>query len=395
MSMDRLIISFVLVAIVVMKSIHPTLSQGSHCSKVYFREHISNITFYRDTLDSLPETAKLSVKYNITVEQEPCCPIISFGVNPNETESQQHLIKQCFNPDISLHLLENQYFIYLIHGNPSSGCTKNGTFYNCQGMRKFDVGKKVQWYLEVGHICGVGPTQDVLIEMEFECDYHSTCEGITDLYCKNELNYNQTSFPNALGQTSQQRGSDLMEFFAVAIQEEFSCYQHSQELICYSLFPRCREKKRIIPCRQTCEDFEIACQDVLQKYKQQTYCRMFPDTLDQEVCFYQNISCPMPKHPSFGMVMNNDTNLFSESEYVCDDGYEMKGSKSRFCTYNGHWNGTEPVCVRPQKTLILIVTISLAILVVVIAIVMALCIYNRKRIGELFTNSQFRMQRFN
>ena len=31
-------------------------------------------------------------------------------------------------------------------------------------------------------------------------------------------------------------------------------------------------------------------------------------------------------------------------EYNCFPGYKMKGSKQLFCTKNGKWNGSKPIC---------------------------------------------------
>lgn len=59
----------------------------------------------------------------------------------------------------------------------------------------------------------------------------------------------------------------------------------------------------------------------------------------------QPVDCGFPTSPENGTVyMPNGTLYQSPTIYTCTDGFVLNGSETRFCSANGAWNGTIPVC---------------------------------------------------
>ena len=52
---------------------------------------------------------------------------------------------------------------------------------------------------------------------------------------------------------------------------------------------------------------------------------------------------------SGGAVCLNGTTVGSNATYVCNDGYNLMGNKSRVCQMDGNWNGRTPRCI-PEKS---------------------------------------------
>ena len=55
--------------------------------------------------------------------------------------------------------------------------------------------------------------------------------------------------------------------------------------------------------------------------------------------------CGDPGAPQNGRVDVSSTSIGSTAQYVCTEGYTLRGLKSRLCQQNGDWSGDVPECV--------------------------------------------------
>ena len=366
----------------------------SSSAQVLFRKHVQNITFYRHKLDSIPATDKLSIKYNLRLPYQPCCALVSFITKQTINDTSINYDLQCYEKSVSNTGLSTQYLIYLDHGNPFSGCTLDEDNYICKGTRLLYFGYKVDWYFDIGFECGRGHLLDVFIEMEFVSDFESKCEELTDPYCENEFNYNMTLFPNLLAQVSQVRAHRTLEDVKLIMDEALDCYQVAKEFICFSLFPPCANGERTIPCNKMCKEIKTACAHLLRTYRVVIHCGIYPSSLDPEVCYYKPILCSIPKNPEFGKVTYSERRVFNVSEYICHEGYHIKGERRRFCMYSGHWNGTEPICIPDENINIKAVITGTIFIVLVIIVLLVSCVYYRRLIHLVLMYNRLGAQRF-
>ena len=51
----------------------------------------------------------------------------------------------------------------------------------------------------------------------------------------------------------------------------------------------------------------------------------------------------MLTNPENGAVTDN-TDVGTQANYTCDDGYCLNGTRYRTCQNDGNWTGTEPTC---------------------------------------------------
>ncbi|XP_072914365.1 sushi repeat-containing protein SRPX2-like isoform X1 [Hemitrygon akajei] len=54
---------------------------------------------------------------------------------------------------------------------------------------------------------------------------------------------------------------------------------------------------------------------------------------------------PLPVFPYGSYVCSKGIRMDSQCEYNCEQGYQLEGDRTRICLQNGHWSGTEPLCV--------------------------------------------------
>lgn len=53
----------------------------------------------------------------------------------------------------------------------------------------------------------------------------------------------------------------------------------------------------------------------------------------------------LPVFPYGSYACSKGTRMDSQCEYICEQGYQLEGDRRRVCLQNGHWSGTEPICV--------------------------------------------------
>ncbi len=57
------------------------------------------------------------------------------------------------------------------------------------------------------------------------------------------------------------------------------------------------------------------------------------------------IECPSLQSPENGVVTNpEDTIVGAVASYICNEGYELSGPRTRSCEVTGEWTSTDPVC---------------------------------------------------
>ena len=126
----------------------------------------------------------------------------------------------------------------------------------------------------------------------------------------------------------------------------------------------------------------MACTDYLIKFNQPIYCGVYPDTLNQNVCFYKPIQCPKLTEPKLGRLIQRDNSVFNITEYHCQASYKLEGNAIRHCGYDGKWNGTAPTCVPHNNHGIIVGPIIGVLILCMLIVVSVLCAYHWNKIHD-------------
>ena len=340
----------------------------------------SSYWYYREYFD-LPRSNKISLTYHIRFGADKCCPIMGFDLSG--TLGKTFHSNFCYDKFFYNMVLFNHYLISM------DTCTLNDNEYVCKGTKWFVAPYPQYWLFLSGYECGKtqGLNITVNVTLEYFENFQSTCKLFSSRNCQGIIGYDQTAFPNALGEVSEREANDVLTIVTglVAHMGQKKCYQHAQLFLCRIFIPECDNGTMMYPCFQMCQEALTGCEDVLQRVDPNLFCTGAMRSLDPTKCFYKPIHCPNVASPEFGKVNMTGHDLFATVEYSCDRGYELEGGALRTCTYSGTWNGTAPVCkhVVPVNSHISVTALVLSLLVVVAII--ALCIYNRKAIRLFVT----------
>ena len=198
------------------------------------------------------------------------------------------------------------------------------------------------------------------------------------------------------------------------------CYQHSAELGCYVMVPKCDPVSRQVthPCREMCYDFVTPCAKItlphslvsalfphLSSKKTVVWdtspdydCGYLPSLNGDIPCLYKPVICKLPplvKNATLlsrKLAKNITYSAFDRIQYSCNEGFMMQGNKSVTCMYNGQWSAP-PTCVLKPITKSRFLTIGLPLLLMVLTIlfIIAVCKCRKKKLASerLIRNKQF------
>ena len=66
---------------------------------------------------------------------------------------------------------------------------------------------------------------------------------------------------------------------------------------------------------------------------------------------YSNLDCGAPGLPNDGYIVSTSGTYFhDEVVYGCNLGYQVNGSQTIFCQYNGSWSNPAPICLSKLLT---------------------------------------------
>jgi hypothetical protein len=99
------------------------------------------------------------------------------------------------------------------------------------------------------------------------------------------------------------------------------------------------------------------------------------------------VGCSVLSPPDNGMVSQTGLATDSEVNYSCRQGFTLTGNKTRLCSDQGLWAGSQPLCTEDSdddRTFLFIVIISLGVAVGLTVVIIAACIlilvFWRKRV---------------
>ena len=253
----------------------------------------------------------------------------------------------------------------------------------CEGTKRIQDYIPRHYYFSFGIDCdGYGSLQGLSYNMSIlEQSNHTECL-LMPLEPECRKYYSYTATPNLIGgdnivwATKQvETGMKYLDLIANGSGRK-PCYQHYQELFCYTVLPKCDINSTILipPCKEACLEFTMACfeeliiyLDVLSaRYTDASYwknrllkhtgnpselfgCNYLPSEDEHIPCFYKPISCDNPTNITNAVIKNqgrkgNGFNLSAEVEYSCVGNTLMKGKNKRTCLYSGEWS-EGPECV--------------------------------------------------
>ena len=78
--------------------------------------------------------------------------------------------------------------------------------------------------------------------------------------------------------------------------------------------------------------------------RQLTYCTSWFDVILLSTFFTTAKDCGAVKTPSNGSLAGNLTTYPHKLQFMCDEGFNLRGSKTRQCLSTGNWSGNESFC---------------------------------------------------
>ena len=192
--------------------------------------------------------------------------------------------------------------------------------------------------------------------------------------------YTRVGLPGTLGFNTL---GELLKYTTVlkfALQSFSACHQRSSGTICRTFLPECdsQTNRLILPCRKQCEEVLLACRDEIQKFGVHFSCKMYLNTTDEKLCFYEPVECPEPKNPQNGNVKFSSYTWNSTANYSCDSKlFLMSGPAVRKCNANGTWDNPSPTCTINYNILIAII---LPLAVIIFLIILFIYLIGKRRI---------------
>ena len=372
--------------------------QGQPSGTFYYHKriaHPSNNYFYK-TL-GIPPSSKINVKYNITFKTDRCCPILRFGIQRHSTRYFTNYYRDCATINYAYTSLYSPYYIYTKNMFPHSGCEIILDSHVCTGTRRLAYFRPIYWTFEALYECPNTIPLDVTVNFEIQhfLSPNRKCEPFHNELCNGFFNYSYTSFPNAIGQTSQKQANDLL-VFSLSVFSAANCYKNIRLLACSALFSECRNGKVIYPCSELCFEAIEACRESLLYFQHFAPCQSLPRRENGD-CIYQPVTCPQLQPPQFGKVVTKGLVATNISMYSCDYGYNLIGDDIRHCQYSGSWNGTEPACKSNSSTqmsstekrlndivLKVIVPVGISSILVLISISLGICYRDKIKLLILY-----------
>ncbi|XP_041364277.1 atrial natriuretic peptide-converting enzyme-like [Gigantopelta aegis] len=109
-----------------------------------------------------------------------------------------------------------------------------------------------------------------------------TCEPLRLLRCVNRTDYQNTAFPNALGDTSQDQA--IARYRKYDLYFELKCHGYATDFYCSAYTPECRNNRAILPCRSYCEEVKKRCKEYPKNVSFPVDCSKLPDSDDPAIC---------------------------------------------------------------------------------------------------------------
>ena len=365
------------------------MSVSSICAmrrNVYqLNKQLRNISEFHMTID-LPPTKHIQVNYTITffTNVHPWLPITGLGprYHGDVPERNAHCFKESFIKNVGTH---GNFYIVLNQVRRRRWCTNINDTYVCSRMEKYYTIIPSNWELLVAFECGEKKVMNVNLNLTFISDISFSCEELRYPHCGNEYGYNQTMLPNIVGEMQQSNVEKVRKIiFDIILLHQAKMkgilsYQHIFKVLCLAGFPKCWNGVPYPPCRKMCLEATAAYADILKEMKAPISCSLLPPTFDQDICFYEPVTCAEPESPKHGSVVCNGYHPFNTSQYSCKDGYQLQGDGIRYCSYSGKWNGSIPVCT-PYKgidksTLWAVIAVLLTVLVLSLLVTGVLCLW--------------------
>ena len=159
-----------------------------------------------------------------------------------------------------------------------------------------------------------------------------------------------------------------------------TCHQRSASTICRAVMPECDKKANriILPCYRECQEVYSACRDIVIKHGIKFSFRMFLNTTNKNLCYYEPVKCPKPENPKHGSVKFSTYTWNSTANYSCDSKlFLISGPAVRKCNANGTWDNPSPTCNINYN---IIIAIVLPLTVIIFLIILFIYLIGKRRI---------------
>ncbi len=347
--------------------IYLVLINRGYSSKVFLSRKITNnITWLMSELNTKPVTR---YNYDFTVEfpTENCCPLFSVY-----STHRDYAKLECFGDRATGEIVWLKNYMHKLDPKANTGnrdydgsvasCTEKRDIIQCDGkFRLQDFEPKKRDFI-FGFLCKDlhsknlslrGLTYNITVSDETNV---VTCEAVDHSRCSKHSNF--ATFPNVFGDYSQIRASFTFDTLMGMVEksDDTLCYKYIEKAICTTTFPPClnvsvsstgeRTTQTVYSiCRETCEEFGSSCSAYLgEAFVKIIYCSYFQYKEHSDTCYYEKVNCSEPDLVSNGHYNTIDGNINSSFfagttiEYICNEGYQLEGSKNSTCLLSGEWS---------------------------------------------------------
>ena len=191
-----------------------------------------------------------------------------------------------------------------------------------------------------------------------KCVQISEAEKQMDVNCSKF--YSATTFPNFVGDQTLDKAVKSAKHFINKFKAKTSLYKYFHEFLCFTFFPKCNltQNHLVLPCKEFCKDFRKAF--VWISTVNQMDCDYFPSLNGTNPCFYERVTCELPKAPK--TIFHEERNVYFAGSSVKYSGCVYTGkitkageSREYFdgtatCLYSGKWLAcVSPPAIRKTK----------------------------------------------
>ena len=241
--------------------------------------------------------------------------------------------------------------------NEYSGCVQKGDIMMCKNSMSFGQGE----ILPVSFTFASCNNSKGL-----HLQYNVTFQSVKPMCFPNPAldicGYKLAGLPGTIGFNDLKTILKYKQIFKLLVSFlPLGCHKYALASLCRSVMPECdnhtKSPRLIFPCAKECHEIHNLCQKKFEQAGIRFACKMYLNSVNNSLCFYKPVLCPMPSNIQNGKVVYFNYTWNSTANYSCNSVFlSLSGSKTRKCLATGHWDTHSPKCVF-NITLICLVSI--------------------------------------
>ena len=323
---------------------------------------------------------RIAFHFIVETSGSRCNPIIYLR---HEHQRGYGFENQCFT--LGEYQFVGPFDVRLMHKEYNDGrCNTQGDLWTCLGHLNIANGYAVRRTVSLGYRC-----EEACHNIFLELAYNITVLDVPQVPCQAfELDTIPGDYQNAKDVMALCQaiypafspinlfGMNLLAmnriFTAAPNIVNIGCYQYTEEIVCRSMFPECRNLTMVYPCRDMCDALMEACESEIRQADFPIECNTMQFLANDSSCVQQDVRCSEPgNHLPHGEISHSDSPLAYGHGWVirynCHAPYTLNTSGERTCQLSGQWSSGEPACLFPEVIIITLALLGSLLLVVFLA----------------------------